>query len=285
MQAWDGVGGGHVTYDARELGATSLGDVVETRVVLEALERQFEALGVERASRTRVEGLETPDADDAGALARARLVERRDDARGAEDATGTTKTIDARLIVAADGPKSATRTMAGIKVGGWGYGQRAVTGTVRTKEAHATAWQRFLPTGPIALLPIGDGTTSNVVWTTTPSEARRLAEDASDAEFAREVDDALQGRGAYASRYQEDFERFATLRFVEDAVRATCAPLARARRGRRRAPSSASRRFEARTTTRDSISRQGFGTRPMFFPRAKAGRARRSRCPRITRYA
>ena len=93
----------------------------------------------------------------------------------------------------------------GYARGGWGYGQRAVVGTVRTDRAHATAWQRFLPTGPIALLPIGDGTRSNVVWTTTPSEAKRLAEDASDAEFAREVHDALQGRGAYESRLSGRF--------------------------------------------------------------------------------
>ena len=42
-----------------------------------------------------------------------------------------------------------------------------------TSEPHATAFQRFLPTGPIALLPVRDGF-SNIVWTTTVAEALRL---------------------------------------------------------------------------------------------------------------
>ena len=44
MQAWDGVGGGHVSYDAGEMGSANLGHVVENSVVLEALERKMEAL-------------------------------------------------------------------------------------------------------------------------------------------------------------------------------------------------------------------------------------------------
>jgi ubiquinone biosynthesis monooxygenase Coq6 len=241
MQAWDGVGGGHATYDARELGAASLGTVAENRVVLWALERAGERLGVERVARARVTATKTPEEDASGTPARATVVVEdagkggkatttRERRAGGGEASERTMEIDARLIVAADGPKSATRTAAGIKVGGWGYGQRAVVGTVRTDRAHSTAWQRFLPTGPIALLPIGDGTYSNVVWTTTPSEAKRLAEDASDAEFAQAVHDALQGQGAYKSQYQEDFNRFATLRFVEDVANQVFKPLARAAR-------------------------------------------------------
>ena len=45
--------------------------------------------------------------------------------------------------------------------------------TVRTAEPHATAWQRFLPTGPLALLPVRDGY-SNIVWSTSPAHAAEL---------------------------------------------------------------------------------------------------------------
>ena len=80
---------------------------------------------------------------------------------------------------------------------GWRYDASAVVATVAT-EAHATAWQRFLPSGPLALLPFrAGGGCSSVVWTTTPRHAAALAALPPDA-FAAEVDDALQGRGRYA---------------------------------------------------------------------------------------
>jgi ubiquinone biosynthesis monooxygenase Coq6 len=229
MQVWDGVGGGHVGYDASEVGAGSLGHVVENKVVLAALEDKFASLGVERVGQSRVEALSLPDEDSPGSPARLTIADARGSDGDKASTTGRGREIEARLVVAADGPKSATRKMAGVTVGGWGYGQRAVVGTVKTEEAHSTAWQRFLTTGPIALLPIGDGTWSNVVWTTTPSEAQRLTE-ISDEEFAREVQDALQGYGAYKSPYQEDLNRFAALRFAEDAVNQTVKPLARVAR-------------------------------------------------------
>jgi ubiquinone biosynthesis monooxygenase Coq6 len=80
---------------------------------------------------------------------------------------------------------------------GWRYDASAVVASVAT-EAHATAWQRFLPSGPLALLPFRAGSgCSSVVWTTTPRHAAALAALPPDA-FAAEVDDALQGRGRYA---------------------------------------------------------------------------------------
>ena len=49
----------------------------------------------------------------------------------------------------------------------------------------STAWQRFLPTGPLALLPVRDGF-SNVVWSTTPDMAQQLG-DMDPAQFAAAV--------------------------------------------------------------------------------------------------
>ena len=59
MQAWDGVGGGHVSYDAGEMGSANLGHVVENSVVLEALEGKMEALGVRRVRGATVRAQET----------------------------------------------------------------------------------------------------------------------------------------------------------------------------------------------------------------------------------
>lgn len=98
--------------------------------------------------------------------------------------------LQCRLLVAADGARSRIREYAGFRTVGWSYNQRGLVATVATAEPNGTAWQRFLPTGPLALLPVRDGY-SNVVWTVTPEMARRL-EGCSSQEFADAVNNALQ---------------------------------------------------------------------------------------------
>lgn len=65
--------------------------------------------------------------------------------------------LRARLIVAADGFNSIVRREAGIEQIVRDYNQKAIVGTVATSisGSNSTAWQRFLSTGPIALLPVG----------------------------------------------------------------------------------------------------------------------------------
>ena len=59
--------------------------------------------------------------------------------------------------------------MAGLRTVGWGYNQRGLVATVNTLEPNHTAWQRFIGTGPIALLPVRSGY-SNIVWSTSPRQ-------------------------------------------------------------------------------------------------------------------
>jgi 2-polyprenyl-6-methoxyphenol hydroxylase-like FAD-dependent oxidoreductase len=59
-----------------------------------------------------------------------------------------------RLLVAADGARSLTRDKAGIKTIGWPYEQKGIVANVVVDRPNHTAWQRFTPTGPIALLPL-----------------------------------------------------------------------------------------------------------------------------------
>lgn len=62
------------------------------------------------------------------------------------------------------------RSLAGLRTVSWGYGQRGVVATVATEpEGNDTAWQRFIATGPLALLPVRSGF-SNIVWSTTPEQ-------------------------------------------------------------------------------------------------------------------
>lgn len=72
--------------------------------------------------------------------------------------------------VGADGSKSHVRELAGFRTKGWSYSQNAIICTVEHSVENRCAWQRFLPSGPIALLPVGDNY-SNIVWTMSPKEA------------------------------------------------------------------------------------------------------------------
>lgn len=69
------------------------------------------------------------------------------------------KKLAARLLIGADGANSPVRTFAGIETRGWDYGRHGIVATIKLEEGAAlgekTAYQRFLPSGPVAMLPVG----------------------------------------------------------------------------------------------------------------------------------
>ncbi|KAK3115165.1 putative ubiquinone biosynthesis monooxygenase [Teratosphaeriaceae sp. CCFEE 6253] len=86
--------------------------------------------------------------------------------------------LAARLLVGADGANSPVRRFADIPSHGWDYNQHGVVATLQldqpfTPDHTRTAYQRFLPTGPVALLPL-PGARASLVWSTTPAHAARL---------------------------------------------------------------------------------------------------------------
>lgn len=90
--------------------------------------------------------------------------------------------IAARLLVGADGLNSPVRAFAGIRSRGWDYDRHGVVATVKlassddtgsTGSDAVTAYQRFLPSGPVALLPL-PGDFATLVWSTTPQYAAHL---------------------------------------------------------------------------------------------------------------
>jgi len=93
------------------------------------------------------------------------------------------------LIVAADGAGTTLRALNGIPVSGHSYHQRAIVAHVRTARPHQrTAWQRFLPTGPLAFLPLADGR-SSIVWSADRNRASELLA-LSPPEFAAALTEA-----------------------------------------------------------------------------------------------
>jgi 2-octaprenyl-6-methoxyphenol hydroxylase len=82
--------------------------------------------------------------------------------------------VSVRLLVGADGARSAVRERAGIATHGWTYDQSALVMTVEHERDHnGRAEEHFLPAGPFAILPL-TGRRSSIVWTEATKEAERL---------------------------------------------------------------------------------------------------------------
>lgn len=83
--------------------------------------------------------------------------------------------LTARLLVGADGRRSGVAERAGIGREGWGYGQTALVAAIDHELPHeGIAHQFFMPTGPLAILPL-PGNRSSIVWSESDANARTIA--------------------------------------------------------------------------------------------------------------
>jgi 2-octaprenylphenol hydroxylase len=156
MHVWDSVGGAEIHFDSADLGEPDLGHIVENRVTRLALWERLEASDrVQVLCPASLSRLETQ-----GAQALLHLADHR--------------SLSADLVVGADGRASFVRESLGIQVDALDYAQRAIVANVEVAHWHReTAWQCFLPTGPLAFLPLADGRCS-IVWSADEQRAEAL---------------------------------------------------------------------------------------------------------------
>lgn len=141
-------------FDHREVGDEPMGFMVENRVMRRALLAAVEKL----PSVTLFAPAEVASIERAVSGVTARLTDGRE--------------IRARLAVGAEGRRSPLREQAGIRTTGWSYGQTGIVCTVHHERPHRNiAHERFMPSGPFAILPLS-GNRSSIVW----SERADLAE-------------------------------------------------------------------------------------------------------------
>ena len=156
MHVWEGVGEGEVHFDSADMGESSMGYIIENRVIRAALlERMYEYSNVDFICPASISSIDVQ-------------------AEQVEATLSDGRVLSAQLLVGADGGRSQVREFMGVSTLGWSYQQKGVVAVVETALGHQdTAWQRFLSTGPLAFLPLSDGRCS-IVWSTTPEQAEQL---------------------------------------------------------------------------------------------------------------
>ena len=164
-------GAGTLVFDAAELAEPELGVLAENRPVTRACLQSFRAAG----------GTVLPAALASLTMEASRIL--------CHTSAGEYST---RLLVGADGARSQVREQLGLAVHAHAYGQRAIVANIATQRPHQhTAWQRFLSTGPLALLPLFDGHCS-IVWSAEDALATELMALSPQA-FAARLDAASDG--------------------------------------------------------------------------------------------
>jgi 2-octaprenyl-6-methoxyphenol hydroxylase len=175
---------GFARLNAIEHGIDAFGYVVPNRVIGRALWRRLAgASGVQIRVPASVEDLDIT-------TERAYFT--------VVTAAGAREVSSAHLLVAADGAHSAVRAAAGIEAGVEDYDQVAIAAAVTGDRANdGTAYERFTPSGPVAVLPLRGGG-YGTIWSCSPQRAAELLALPDDAYL-----DALQERfGWRAGRFR-----------------------------------------------------------------------------------
>ncbi|KAF1808130.1 ubiquinone biosynthesis hydrox [Eremomyces bilateralis CBS 781.70] len=238
MDVWDGVSDAHISFsDPPPTSPSTIATMLENANITTALHRRLSTLSpptLFQPAKVASISLGPPPSPDPTSL---------DLSSWPHLTLNTGPTLAARLLVGADGANSPVRTFAGIESRGWDYGAHGVVATLQLADTPdppetRTAYQRFLPTGPIALLPL-PGNRATLVWSTKPELAKRLkrmsGEDlvaAVNAAFRLSVADsyvgeriALMGDAAHVTHplagqglNQGQIDAQALAKIIEDAV-------------------------------------------------------------------
>ncbi|MFP5480500.1 MAG: UbiH/UbiF/VisC/COQ6 family ubiquinone biosynthesis hydroxylase [Alphaproteobacteria bacterium] len=156
-RAGEGAAPFFLQFDAAEIEEGPMGHMLEDRYLYAAfLEAMRAAPGITLISGETVVGQEVT-------------------ASGVVVRLASGRELTAGLLVGCDGRGSGVAARAGIKRVGWGYGQTALVTAIRHEKNHqGIAQQFFMPSGPLAILPLKGGHHSSIVWSETDEVARAI---------------------------------------------------------------------------------------------------------------
>ncbi len=174
MQIWDANSDASVEFDAESASMESLGYIVENDFIINAL-------------------LELLKAHDNVIIHADNALESIARQAGGIEITLQDARLSSSLLIGADGQHSQVRTLSGFPLETGLFNQTAMVCRITTERPHQqTAYQCFHYRGPIAYLPLADGSCS-IVWSCDTDYARELKQ-LDDKAFAKAVERAMQSR-------------------------------------------------------------------------------------------
>lgn len=175
MFVWDSQGKGQVHFDCTDIAEPALGYIIENAVIFNAL---FSAVSACQ-NITILTGEAIKEIAYGPNEVLLKLLEF---------------TLHGKLLIGADGSNSWVRKYTNIKTLSRSYNHEALVANVQIEKSHQkTAWQCFLPDGPLALLPLPDSHLCSIVWSSTPQEINRL-QGMTEDQFNFEITHAFEER-------------------------------------------------------------------------------------------
>ncbi len=172
MEVWDHDSFGRIKFEASEVDAEDIGAIVENLVLEQCLWDAAVENGVIIHAQSQVSAEQIGEHQ-----VKVQFL----------DQAGTNQELQADYLIAADGVNSSVRQRAQLPLTFWDYEQRGVVAALRTEQPHqGIARQVFLPTGPVALLPLGDSHQVSLVWSADQDLAADLMT-TDDAEFQKRL--------------------------------------------------------------------------------------------------
>ncbi len=155
MFVWDQTGLGQIEFDSAELGVPELGVIIENNILQQMLLDSVDSAdNITYLCPQEITGIDYP-------------LDNKDQDKNQAVSTiilSSGKKVTAKLLVGADGVNSKVREVALIQRVKKSYQQQALVCNVATSESHQnTAWQCFMSSGPLAFLPLYNGS-SSIVW-------------------------------------------------------------------------------------------------------------------------
>lgn len=179
MHVWDAQGNASIDFSAAEVNQETLGAIVENQWVTHGL---YEAINQANTSATFFQPCKLQS------------IARRNN--GWELNIGDNRLLQTNMLVAADGANSFVRQQLNLATREWDYPHHAIVATVETELPHQeTAWQCFLPQGPLAFLPLNSPqkNLSSIVWSVNADEADELKA-LDDKAFVERLENAFEKR-------------------------------------------------------------------------------------------
>ncbi len=177
MHVWDENSDGELNFEADSLNQANLGHMVDSPMCNYKLQQALLSSNVSCYFNSSVASI--------GYQSKRAKLEI--------ETAGALDSLSCNLLIAADGARSWLRQQAKIFANTQAYGQKGIVATIETELSHQDcAWQGFLETGPVAVLPLANNQ-SSIVWSADDLRAEELLS-LGERDFETALSQALKNR-------------------------------------------------------------------------------------------